>query len=123
MKLLITTLLALMVLTGCASSGNRIDGNYVGKIKTGETTEQEVRANLGSPMAASIMQDGSKMIIYSFARTELKASTFIPIVGLFAGGANTETETLQVWFDSNGVVTSHSFNQGNIDSSSGLTAK
>ena len=123
MKLIATLLLALVFLTGCASSGKRINTNYVSQIKTGETTEQDIRANLGNPMAASVTQDGKKMIVYSFARTEMKAATFIPIVGLFAGGANTETETLQVWFDDSGVVTSHSFNQGNIDSSSGLTAK
>ena len=108
MKLL---LIALVVfLSACATYGNKIDTNYANSIQEGVTTEKEVVSKLGAPFSKGVTPDGDRFYLYTYTHAQTKASTFIPIVGAFAGGANTQTQTLQIWFTKEGVVKSHSFN-------------
>ena len=108
------------LMAGCASYGNEIDQSQVEIIVKGETTETEVRSMLGSPMSVGISSEGKKYYMYVYTRSQVKASSFIPVVGLVAGGADTNTQTLQVWFDESGVVSSYAYNNTDQEIKTGI---
>lgn len=119
MKYLILALA--IIISGCASYGKKIDSNAVLKIEQGKTTEQEVYALLGKPMSTSIMQDGKKFLMYMHMKSQAKASSFIPVVGVFAGGADTQTDQVQIWLD-DGVVSQISHTMSESEVNTGLLA-
>ena len=121
MKYILIITLSLF-LSACASYGNKIDAQYATSIQEGVTTEHEVRKNLGNPFTTGVTPDGLKFYIYTYTQAQTKASTFIPVVGAFAGGADTQTQTLQIWFDKEGKVTSYSYNNSTQEIKTGLTA-
>jgi outer membrane protein assembly factor BamE (lipoprotein component of BamABCDE complex) len=111
-----------LALAGCASYGTKIDQAAISKMVKGKTTETEVRAMLGDPVSVGITPDGKKLSIYMYSHAQRKASSFIPIVGLFVGGAETKTQTVQIWYDDKGVVINFTYNNSNVDINTGLLA-
>ena len=115
-------ILVVALLTACASYGTKINSDYVSKIKKGETTEKEIVANLGNPMSVGLGPDGQKFLMYMHTYSQAKAATFIPIVGAFAGGADTSTQMLQLWVDANGVVTNFAYTDSQSEMGMGISA-
>jgi len=107
---------------GCASYGNKINAGYVDKIEKGKTTEKEIVANLGNPMSVSITPEGHKFLMYMYTYAQTKASSFIPFVGAFTGGADTSTQMLQIWLDKNGIVTNFAFTNSQSEMNTGILA-
>ena len=113
---------------GCYSTshGNPIDSNKVAGIQKGVTTRSQVEAMLGQPTNVSMLGDGRRMMTYSHTDvdTHAKGTSFIPVVGMFAGGATGEqhTQTLQVMLDKNDVVQDYEYNNNtkNVDSTGGV---
>ena len=103
MKHIAIILLALVV-TGCFSTGNEIDTAKANTFVKGETTEREVIEALGKPVTVTNSANGEKQIVYSHTNTDLDAATYIPIVGIFAGGATSTANYLIVTLDSEGIV-------------------
>lgn len=112
-NILLCVLLSFLV--GCASAGIQIDPNRIKDIQKGITTEREVIDFFGRPSSSGATSDGEVYYIYTFVRTNTKAATFVPVVGLFTGGSDTEIEILQIWFDSNKVVKNFHFNTNDIE--------
>lgn len=121
-KLIAVTLVSALTFAigGCVSSGNPSvhDDVAVSKIKIGETTKDEVRTLLGKPNSTT-RSSGSMFVgaglpvtpnvnyeiwNYTHISVETDAATFIPIVGLFAGGASSRVSSLTVTFDDQGIV-------------------
>lgn len=119
MKYLI--LVITIILSGCATYGKKIDVQAVQKIEQGTTTEQEVYALLGKPVSSSITPDGKKFLMYMHIKSQAKASSFIPIVGAFAGGADTQSDQVQIWIE-NGVVSQISQTMSESEMNTGLLA-
>lgn len=115
MKAIIAILLSVM-LAACASYGKKINHEAVSKIEKGVTTEAEVYKLLGKPSSSSIMSDGKKFLMYMHVKSQAKASTFIPVVGLLAGGADSQSDTVQIWIE-NGLVSefSHSYTESELN--------
>ncbi|RUO28768.1 hypothetical protein CWE12_10665 [Aliidiomarina sedimenti] len=111
----IIAILTIIWLTGCASAGVQIDPAQIQDIEKGVTTEQEVKNMFGSPNSSGITAEGELFYVYTFARSTTNAATFIPVVGLFAGGSNTDIEMLQIWFDSERKVKEYHFNKSNME--------
>ena len=84
------------LLIGCATMGTKIDENKLTQIKEGVTTKKEVIALLGPPFTVSLTSEGKTLMTYSYTKATAKGSSFIPIVGLFAGGSNVYMQTVQV---------------------------
>lgn len=93
-----------MFLTGCYSTGAPIDTAKANQFVKGETTESEVIAALGKPITVTNNSEGERMLAYSHTNTDVKASTYIPVVGLFTGGATSTVQYLIVTLDKNGVL-------------------
>ena len=116
MKHIIIIACAVLVLSGCVTMGNeRMKGqtkeSVASKITEGKTTKEEVRAAYGDAAAVSFTDSGNEIWTYSYTRAVPTAQTFIPIVGLFAGGANTTTTGLVVLFDRNGIVSKYTMRE------------
>jgi outer membrane protein assembly factor BamE (lipoprotein component of BamABCDE complex) len=122
MKRKIVILGLAMLMIGCVTTGRKIDQVAADSIKTGVTTRADVGRILGSPEMVTKKSNGDVVYIYTYARVTPKASTFIPYVGMFMGGANVQSQTTNVTFGPDGVVKDCSTSQGATESGYGLAA-
>jgi outer membrane protein assembly factor BamE (lipoprotein component of BamABCDE complex) len=103
-------ILAIAVLLGaCASAGSmqlkEESGTTVAtKIFEGKTTRGEVQSMYGQPSQTTFTDAGNEIWTYRYAYATPKAMNFVPIVGIFAGGADVQSKELVVMFDKNNVV-------------------
>jgi len=103
-NLLATTLLAL-ILSACATSGQKIDPSKVSKITKGVTTRAQVEAQLGSPEHVSIdPASGNRVLMYSYSEAQANVAMLIPFVELVAGGVRSKQQVLEVVVDKSGIV-------------------
>lgn len=91
------------ILTACASSGTQISQSKATSFTEGVSTEAEIVAALGKPTSVMIMGD-MKYLSYSGFQYKTKAATFIPVVGLFAGGADVASTTASYSIDKAGIL-------------------
>lgn len=101
-----TTILFPLLVAGCYSAGQKriADDSVIQKIQPGKTTKAEVLQLLGRPVSMIMMPDGSEQWLYQYIGSTVRAASFIPVVGLFAGGADTEVHNLQLFIRQDGVV-------------------
>jgi outer membrane protein assembly factor BamE (lipoprotein component of BamABCDE complex) len=119
MKLAAPLFFICVLLAGCASAGTKVDPSAAAKIQKGITTKVEVIALLGQPMTDTLDSNGKEMMFWSYAQTQIKGTTFIPVVGLFSGGSSTNMTSFQVILDSNKIVVDDLWSNSNIDSKMG----
>ena len=114
-------ILSVLALSACASSGVMVDQSKVSAFKEGVTTEADVYAALGKPTSVTTTTD-SKIVSYVGSQVQVKGASFIPVVGLFAGGADSKVSVLSLIFKG-GVLTKISNTQttGNYQNGSGIT--
>ena len=93
------------LLVGCGSTGKPIKKSSVENFVKGETTTQRVLAALGKPQSKTQNSDGTSQLVYMHVDTKVHASTFIPILGAFTGGATSNVQSLVITLDKQGVVT------------------
>lgn len=96
--------LALVALAGCASSGTQVTEQQTTQFQKGQTTRSEVIAKLGQPQASTKMDDGTRVDVYSYVHAAANAASYIPVVGLFAGGAHSTTNTATFTYGKNDVL-------------------
>jgi hypothetical protein len=133
--------LALFLLaSGCVSSGNPsvVDEGRTAQVILNTSTKEDVKRILDTPNSIS-RQSGSYVAIpglppsqsrtnvevwsYSHMNVEVDGATFIPIVGLFAGGATSNLNTFTVIFDEQGIVRHISSTQSQGHSGLGASEK
>lgn len=98
-------LLLVAMIYGCASTGVEVNNEQLSQFKEGVTTESEVVAKLGQPNTVSQTPHG-KTLIYVYAHAQARPASFIPIVGIFAGGADVRSTSATFNFDKSGVLKS-----------------
>lgn len=110
---------ALAGCVGCVSSGTKVDADQLAHFKAGVTTEAEIVAKLGPPDTSMTQADGTRIDLYMHTAMKQNAANFIPYVGLFKGGASSDSQTVTFTFDNRGILkttatsTSHrQFNTG-----------
>jgi hypothetical protein len=121
----------LMLFAGCASSTNgttALTDDNVKHITKGVTTRKDIETTFGPPYAVSITGGGKRVMTYMYSSSDMhiKPVTYIPVVGMFAGGSQTQVESrsLQIIVNENNVVEDFQFNDSgrNIDRSGGAYA-
>lgn len=117
-----------LAILGCASGGNQrianaTDEGVAVSIVKGQTTREQVQAAFGAPIYKMPVPEGGEVWSYAFTRSQIDAASFIPIVGMVAGGTTLSMKQLIVWFDGSGVVSNYTFNVTNNDSRRGLSAE
>lgn len=94
---------AVIALAGCASAGVQISEQAATQFKEGVTTETEIVKALGHPTSTSI-SEGKRVISYTGVQYQVRGATFVPIVGLFAGGADYKMSVAKFDIGANGVL-------------------
>ncbi len=109
------------LLVGCASTGVKVSEDALATLKPGQTTYREVVAKLGAPTGESRVQ-GVHTMSYTYATSQVRATTFIPVVGMFAGGADTRSQTVTLNFDSADILKGVDTSMSTIGVGTGLAA-
>lgn len=88
------------------SYGNKqiTDYDTIEKIEINKTTKDGVKELIGEPSIVEFNDLGDEDWIYTYTRSKARAASFIPIVGLIAGGADMKTDTLRIRFSKDGIV-------------------
>ena len=107
-------------LAGCISSGTEVTATQASQFKVGATTEQQVIAALGQPEQTATNTDGTKVDTYLHTSAHATAATYVPIVGLFAGGAKGTTRSVTFTFNAKGVLKSESSSSSQENVHTGL---
>jgi outer membrane protein assembly factor BamE (lipoprotein component of BamABCDE complex) len=119
-NLLISALL--LTLTGCVSMGTQVSDENMSALKKGVTTESEVQAKLGQPNAISKLSDGKKIYVYSYVHASPTAASFIPVVGIFAGGSNAQSTSVTLTFNQVGILQDYSSTQTQTSGGMGMAS-
>ena len=104
MNKLLLVVAAAGILTACASSGTMLTTEDAASFEPGVTTMADVVDRFGEPQGTTTLPDGRKQLTYVYTETQMKAATFVPIVGLFAGGADSQSSAITFSFDPDGVL-------------------
>jgi hypothetical protein len=109
MKRLTAPALAAIFFVGASPSfaGKPITAEQAASFKIGEATEADVIHALGKPAMVTADSDGVTMIAYSSYRSHVKAITFVPVVGMFAGGARADISSVVFTFGKDGKLTKY----------------
>lgn len=102
-KLIAVAVLSVVALSGCASAGNTLlaketRSDVSSKIVVGHTTTVDVQNMYGIPSKSFDMGNGVHVWHYEYAHMKANFVTYIPVVGLFAGGANGYERDLDIYF-------------------------
>ncbi|WP_180254161.1 hypothetical protein [Enterobacter kobei] len=117
---IITTLF----ITGCSTSGNQKIKNETAqslqsKIIKNKTTKAEIVSKLGEPDTKTTLDDGNEQWRYFMSNNQFNAATFIPVLGLFTGGSQTQSKTLDIEFNAQ-TVSKWTFSSENNNSKTGI---
>lgn len=121
-------LLAALMASGCASSGNESIADATGatvssQIVKSKTTQAEVRKMYGDPIKTSFTSNGNESWEYEFSRMQSKVTNFIPYVNLVHSGAEGDKKSLVIFFDKQKVVQDYTMSTSKIDVSHGLITR
>jgi hypothetical protein len=98
----------------------RMQESALQHFQKGVTTEAEVIQALGPPQISTSNSDGTRSVAYVYTHAEAKAASFIPIVGLFAGGATGNVNTVRFTFDAGGKLQGYESSHTDTDVKTGL---
>jgi len=95
------------------------DQSKISKIRQGVSTKSDIVALFGEPAGINHKEDGGEEWSYNYEDYSIKPQTYIPFVGLFAGGSTSSSSSLIVTFDKKGTVTAYATNKSGMDTSLG----
>ncbi|MDX8412771.1 MAG: hypothetical protein R8J85_01660 [Mariprofundales bacterium] len=125
MKRFMQMVIVLSLLAGCATAGNdslrkesavSIDQ----KVLDHKTTKAEVQAILGAPMTTSFTDNGNVIWTYELSHMSADATSYIPVVSMFAGSSSGTKKTLTIMFDKKSVVARHQMTEAPVKVRTGL---
>lgn len=119
----ITTSLLVIGVGGCVGTvgGEKqiTDPGKISQIQKGVSTKASIRAAFGDPEGTSFEANGDEIWTYSYVNTSVNPATYVPIVGVFAGGTTVQSSGLVVTFDDRGIVKAYAINNGGATSGQG----
>ncbi len=116
----VIVVLLVLVINGCATVGRPIDPASMDKIKPGETTKTQILQWFGKPDGVTRLSTGEVWFTYTYVKATTNPAAFIPIIGLFFMGTDTESQSLVVMFGPDEVVKNVSSNA--MDMQTGVNA-
>lgn len=105
---------------GCMFVGTKVDPGSVANLRKGETTYDQAIHTLGTPNQQVVNADGTRTVIYYYAKASPRAADFVPMVNLLAGGADAQTSITVLRFDQRGILVDATTSQGQTGASYGL---
>jgi outer membrane protein assembly factor BamE (lipoprotein component of BamABCDE complex) len=116
----LATVTLALALAACSSSGTKVDHAQMAQFHKGSTTSSQVIAALGDPSQTSYDDAGNKTLTYTYIHSDTKATTFIPVVGLFNNGATVQNNTATFTFNKQDVLTKMTQSEGSRDVHNGI---
>jgi len=118
-KQILVFILLIGFFVGCATVGRKIDFSKVDKIKIDKTTQKQVLFYLGSPDTIT-RQKGQTIYMYQYVNVSSRPENFIPIIGSFVGGMDTQSQMVMITFNQDGIVKDVYSSMSSSDVDSGL---
>lgn len=116
------SVVGILLTAGCASTGVQVDPGKMSTFERGITTRAEVEASLGRPTMVQTLQDGKVVITYTYADARVRPASFIPVVGLLAGGSDVWADSVSIFFDAQGHLESTQSTTSEYGTGIGLSA-
>lgn len=113
-------IIAVLALNACMSYGTKVDQDKLSQFQKGKTTYAEVVEKLGKPTQNTINADGTRTIMYMYGQAQAKATNFIPFVGGFLGGAESENTSVVFNFDKRNILVSYTASEGGTQTGTGI---
>lgn len=111
---------ALGVALAAASASTAQPAPDLAKFTVGTWTVGDVEAVYGQPTTESALSTGDRVLVYAKTHAHVKAVTFVPVIGLFAGGAKASAQSISFVFDRDGKLKSYSTQSTNMDCSTAV---
>lgn len=92
--------------------GTKVNASKLTALQPGVTTVAQVESEFGAPTESGRNSNGGTVLTYAYTHAQASASSFIPIVGAFAGHTDTKNQTVTLTFDSAGRLMSYSTQHG-----------
>jgi hypothetical protein len=99
----VAALILILMLSSCATVGKEVSRDQTKGFQEGVTTTDDVIAQLGQPTLVT-HSTGRTVLVYSFTHAQPRPESFIPIVGLLAGGADVRSSSATFVFDKDGKL-------------------
>ena len=109
-----------LFLAACVASGVKVTEEQAAGFKPGTTTYQEVIGALGKPTTVTILADGSRIAVYSYAYAQARPASFIPLVGQLVGGADGTGNSVAFTFNRDNILVGHTSSETSIGTSANL---
>jgi hypothetical protein len=124
----IVSLLMLLFVAGCMSSGNESIADETGatvasQLVKGRTSQADVRRIYGDPIKTSFASNGNESWEYEFSRMQSKVTNFIPYINLVHSGAEGDKKSLVIFFDKHKIVQDYTMSTSKVDISRGLITR
>ena len=102
-----------LALAGCSSDGNQqidhLTSTQVShKIIRGQTTEAQVKADLGDPLKVSFNSAGNQQWEYDYTKLHLTTTDFLPFINAVETNVRGTRKSLVILFNGQGVVEQYS---------------
>lgn len=107
-------------LAGCASSGTMVTETQAGQFQKGVSTRNQVIGALGQPNNTTLAPDGTRTDAYVHVHAAANGASYIPVVGLMAGGASSTMNTATFIYGPDGVLKSVTTSTGQSQVNTGL---
>jgi hypothetical protein len=117
MKAFVAVVAAVCMLAfgGTAIAKHRVTAADMAQFTPGKSSYDDVVEALGEPNTVQTSSNGERTIGYSATHVGVKAETFVPVVGLFAGGARGKVSTVWFVFNSDGKLKRSISSESQID--------
>jgi len=102
--------------------GAQVSEQQLASFEKGKTTYAQVVANLGQPTSQTTSSEGSRIATWTYFESKARASTFIPIVGPFVGGADSRSNVVQMRFDQAGILEGYTDTASQFGSGTGFAS-
>ena len=119
---LLVIFMSMVLLTGCMSSGVRVDEANLTSFEKGKTSYAEVIGRLGQPTTSTLLPDGRRMLMYTWVQAQARPQNFIPLIGPFVGGADSRSSNVIIWIAADGRLDTYSASQSQYGTGRGLEA-
>ncbi len=93
-----------ILLSGCASYGVMVTDKQAAQFKRGETTEPQIVSALGKPTTVTTT-NGVRQLVYTGVYAQARPSSFIPFIGPFVGGTDSQVSHVIFKLDDKGTLT------------------
>lgn len=111
-----------LIISACATTGREISDAQIAELRKGETNRGQAAQILGNPIRTTRQSTGREIWIYSFSHVQARPESFVPIVGAFAGGADSRSSSLVLIFNEAGILQDYTSSRSATGSGTGFAS-